>query len=123
MICFDEDGNIIEDFANRNFNIGDRVIVFFNGINLKGWHGGEVVDKYFKDNKSIPYIMTRTDLMVDNSIGAYLNGYGVESRVDTYRIRFAHELNNEDKIYKKTFIRKPTDIEKKEHENMDNLPF
>ncbi|MBS3066173.1 hypothetical protein J4229_03965 [Candidatus Pacearchaeota archaeon] len=68
---------IIEHFASRNFNQGDRVKAYFKG----GWVHGTIVKKYKKKEGKPPYILVRTDKKVDDDSDALLGGFGLEGKV------------------------------------------
>lgn len=107
---------IIEEFACRNFNKGNRVRVYHKGI----WRLGEVVDKYAKERWRPPCILIKTDEKVDDCLEAYLGGFGIEIYVDSPRVLFEYEKLPGDEIYTKTYLREMTPEEK---EDQDNLPF
>ena len=107
---------IIEHFASRNFNNGDRVKAYFKGE----WFMGTIVKKYKKKEGGPPYILIRTDKRVDDDSDALLGGFGLEGRVGGPNNIFEHEHIGGDEIYKRTYTREMTDREKEEE---DNSPF
>ena len=108
---------VIEHFVCRNFEVGDRVQAYFKGE----WVHGTVVEKYKKREEDTPYILIRTDKMVDDEPDALLGGFGLESIAWSPRTIFEHEQPfRGDEIYSRTFEREMTDEEKKDE---DNLPF
>ena len=107
---------IIEHFASRNFNQGDRVKAYFKGE----WFMGTIVKKYKKKEGGPPYILIRTDKRVDDDSDALLGGFGLEGKVGGPRTIFEHEPLGGDEIYKRTYTREMTPEEKEEE---DNSPF
>lgn len=106
---------IIEHYASRNFIINARVKAFFK----ERWYKGKVVNKYFKENNDIPFIMVLTDDRVDDE-SSYLNGFGLEYIVNSPRIIFEREEFLGDDLFTKTYLR---DMTPKEKEDYDNVPF
>ena len=109
-------GKIVERYASKNFNVGDRVKSYYN----KEWFLGTVVDKYKKVDRftKAPYILIKTDKKVESDPDAFLGGFGLEGRVDSPGNIFENETDNE--ISKKTSLREKTQEEK---DLYDNLPF
>jgi len=115
-----------EDYeAYRNFNIGDRVKVFFKDE----WHLGTIVDKYFKKKRIAPYVMVKTDKKVEEDPEAYLNGFGIEaSMAKSFGIIFVNEKPPGKKIYYTNYKRKFNRTEEKilkkqDKEDAENWPF
>ncbi|MBT4376913.1 hypothetical protein HOD29_06070 [archaeon] len=107
---------IVEHYVSRNFNVGDRVKSYFK----KEWFAGEVVDKYKKDFSEAPYILVKTDKRIDDEQDSFLEGFGLEGKVDNLRTIFEDEPDFGDEMYDKTYLRDMTEEEKYEDEN---LPF
>lgn len=82
MDLFISETNEIEtDFVCRNFNLGDRVNVYFKDK----FYNGKVVKKWLDNNGFVgtePWLLIKTDKKVDNESDALLNGYGLQGPAD-----------------------------------------
>jgi hypothetical protein len=70
-----ETNEIETDFVCRNFNLGDRVNVYFK----EKFYSGKVVNKTFRDGffGRQPYLFIKTDEKVDEDKDALFEGYGI----------------------------------------------
>ncbi len=79
-------GDEIYFFVERNFNIGDRVRLWYN----KRWYSGTVEEKLVRENQA-PKILSRMDELVDSEPDALLSGYGLRGPSNNGRILFEDE--------------------------------
>ena len=120
---FISDTNEIEtNFVCRNFNLGDKVNIYFKGE----FYSGKVIKKWLDNNGCVgrePWLLIKTDKKVDDENDSLLKGYGLQGPADgkdpTY---FSDEpLPLGDEIYRKRIRRPATHEEIAEHNKP--LPF
>lgn len=107
------------EFVCRNFNLRDRVRIYFDGK----FRSGEVVNKTIRDSffGRQPYLLVKTDEKIDEERDALLEGYGVRGFASG-KVYFEDEpLPLGDEIYRKS-IRRPATPEEIAEYN-EPLPF
>lgn len=114
-----ETNEIETNFVCRNFNLGDRVNIYFKDK----FYSGKVVNKRLRENifGKQPYLLVKTDEKVDEEDDALLEGYGIRGWAEG-KVYFEDEsLPDGDEIYKKSVRRAATPEEIAEHSKP--LPF
>jgi len=119
---FNEDkGTVTTNFVCRNFNVNDKVNVYFK----EKFYKATVIDKWFENTffGKEPYLLMKTDEKVDKERDALLNGHGIKGPTHGKDpIYFIDEpLPYGYEMYEKTIERPATQEEIRE--NNKSLPF